>query len=128
MKNETVEVLVIGAGPSGCVAASYLHNNGVKVKVVEKSQFPRFVIGESLLPRCMDHFEEADLLDCLMAGQFEKKRGARFLRKDDLCTFDFSKKHTQDGIGHGKYLEPILMLPLPMNCNAEGLILLLSKK
>lgn len=92
MLKENVDVLVIGAGPSGCVAASYLHNNGVKVKVVEKSKFPRFVIGESLIPRVMDHFEEAGLLDSLDTMDFEKKFGARFLRGDEVCLFDFSDK------------------------------------
>jgi len=86
------DVLVIGAGPSGCVAASYLHNNGVNVKVVERSKFPRFVIGESLIPRVMDHFDEAGLLDALKAMDFEKKFGARFLRKGEICEFDFSDK------------------------------------
>ena len=90
-----VDVLVIGAGPSGCVATSYLHNQGKRIKVVEKSKFPRFVIGESLLPRCMDHFEEVGLLDVLKDFGFEKKYGARFLKGDVVCNFDFSKKHTE---------------------------------
>ncbi|MBU2951249.1 tryptophan 7-halogenase [Tamlana agarivorans] len=89
-----VDVLIIGAGPSGCVAAAYLNKKGVKVKVVEKSKFPRFVIGESLLPKCMEHFEEAGLLHVLENHGFEIKRGARFLRDDIVCNFDFSKKHT----------------------------------
>ncbi len=93
MNQEFVEVLVIGAGPSGCVAASYLHNNGFKVKVVEKNTFPRFVIGESLLPRCMDHFDEVDLLQPLKDFGFEIKSGARFMRGEEICNFDFSKKH-----------------------------------
>ncbi|MXN89990.1 FAD-dependent oxidoreductase [Flavobacterium sp. Sd200] len=92
MLKENVDVLIIGAGPSGCVAASYLHNNGINVKVVERSKFPRFVIGESLIPRVMDHFEEAGLLDALNAMDFEKKFGARFLRGKELCLFDFSQK------------------------------------
>jgi flavin-dependent dehydrogenase len=92
MLKENVDVLVIGAGPSGCVAASYLHNNGVKVKVVERSNFPRFVIGESLIPRVMDHFEEAGLLNALKDMGFEKKFGARFIRGNELCEFDFSQK------------------------------------
>jgi len=92
MLKENVDVLVIGAGPSGCVAASYLHNNGVKVKVVERSKFPRFVIGESLIPRVMDHFDEAGLLDALKGMDFEKKFGARFIRGNELCVFDFSEK------------------------------------
>lgn len=94
MNKELVDVLIIGAGPSGCVAASYLHNNGIQVKVVEKALFPRFVIGESLIPRCMDHFEEAGLLDCLKDMNFEIKRGARFIKGDVVCNFDFSKKFT----------------------------------
>ncbi|RYG26312.1 MAG: FAD-binding protein, partial [Chitinophagaceae bacterium] len=61
MLKEVVDVLVIGAGPSGCVSACHLHNNGVKVKMVEKTKFPRLVVGESLIPRVMDHFEEAGL-------------------------------------------------------------------
>lgn len=92
MLTENVDVLVIGAGPSGCVAASYLHNNGVKIKVVERSKFPRFVIGESLIPRVMDHFDEAGLLDALNAMDFEKKFGARFIRGEEVCEFDFSHK------------------------------------
>ena len=90
-----VDVLIIGAGPSGCVAASYLFNNGIDVKVVEKSKFPRFVIGESLLPRCMDHFKEVGLFECLDAQGFELKKGARFLRGDVECNFDFGNKHTE---------------------------------
>lgn len=92
MLKENVDVLVIGAGPSGCVAASYLHNNGVSVKVVEKQKFPRFVIGESLIPRVMDHFAEAGLFEALDSMGFEKKFGARFIRGEEICLFDFSEK------------------------------------
>lgn len=94
MKDVEVDVLIIGAGPSGCVAAAYLHKHYVHVKVVEKSVFPRFVIGESLLPRCMDHFEEVGLLDCLIAQNFEIKSGARFIKGDTICEFDFAEKYT----------------------------------
>ena len=83
---DNIDVLIIGAGPSGCVAASYLHNKGLNVTVIEKSKFPRFVIGESLLPKSMDHFDESGLLECLKDFEFEKKYGARFL-KNDLVWF-----------------------------------------
>jgi flavin-dependent dehydrogenase len=63
MKDENIDVLIIGAGPSGCVAAAYLHDQGFSIKVVEKNKFPRFVIGESLLPRWMDHFDEGGLCE-----------------------------------------------------------------
>lgn len=95
MQDIKIDVLIIGAGPSGCVAAAYLHLQGINVKVIEKSEFPRFVIGESLLPRCMDHLEEVGLLDCINNYGFEVKRGARFIRDKTICEFDFSKKHTE---------------------------------
>jgi flavin-dependent dehydrogenase len=93
MLTEFVDVLVIGAGPSGCVSAGHLHNNNVKVKVVEKTKFPRLVVGESLIPRVMDHFSEAGLFPALDAMGFEKKLGARFIRGEEICIFDFSDKY-----------------------------------
>ena len=93
--NEFVDVLVIGAGPSGCVSSCYLHNNGAKVKVVEKTKFPRLVVGESLIPRAMEHFHEAGLFDALDKMNFEKKPGARFIRGEEVCDFDFSQNYTE---------------------------------
>lgn len=95
MLKEFIDVLIIGAGPSGCVSASYLHNNGIKVKVVEKTKFPRLVVGESLIPRVMDHFAEAGLFESLDVMNFEKKLGARFIRGEEICLFDFSNKYGQ---------------------------------
>ena len=40
MKQEQTEVLIIGAGPSGCVSAAYLQQQGIKVRMVEKTRFP----------------------------------------------------------------------------------------
>jgi len=92
MNVEEVDILIIGAGPSGAVAAGYLQKQGVKIKIVEKSRFPRIVVGESLIPRVMDHFDEAGLFDALDTKGFEKKFGARFIRGEEICIFDFSDK------------------------------------
>ncbi|MGO3812879.1 NAD(P)/FAD-dependent oxidoreductase [Mesonia sp.] len=92
MKKEKVDVAIIGAGPSGTVSASYLQQQGIEVKVIEKSKFPRYSIGESLIPRCMDNFEEAGLLDCLKAQNYQVKTGARFIKDGLASDFDFSKK------------------------------------
>ncbi|TGN27791.1 NAD(P)/FAD-dependent oxidoreductase [Empedobacter tilapiae] len=89
---ENTDVLIIGAGPSGSVSAAYLRENNIKVIVLEKTQFPRIVVGESLIPRSMDHFEEAGLLPYLEKQNFEVKPGARFIRGEQICIFDFSKK------------------------------------
>ncbi|MFV0144307.1 tryptophan 7-halogenase [Empedobacter falsenii] len=92
MMIENTDVLIIGAGPSGSVAAAYLRKHYINVIVLEKTQFPRIVVGESLIPRSMDHFEEAGLLPYLDQQNFEVKAGARFIRDEQICVFDFSKK------------------------------------
>ena len=93
MKKEFKDIVIIGAGPSGSVAAGYLHKQHASVLVLEKQSFPRFVIGESLIPRCMDNFEEAGFLDTLKNQGFQKKFGARFIKKNEVAEFDFSKKY-----------------------------------
>ena len=95
MNNEQVDILVIGAGPSGSMAAAMANKSGFKVKIVEKTKFPRFVIGESLLTRCMDHFEEAGVLEELKKHNFQVKNGAIFLKGESRCEFDFSEQFTK---------------------------------
>ncbi|HNQ42603.1 MAG TPA: tryptophan 7-halogenase [Saprospiraceae bacterium] len=95
MKIEETDVLIIGAGPAGSVAAGILHNHNIRVIMVEKEKFPRFVIGESLLPRCMEAFEEAGFMDDLKRQGYQTKNGALFLRGDDKCDFDFNTQYTQ---------------------------------
>jgi flavin-dependent dehydrogenase len=89
-----VDVLIIGAGPAGSSAAALLHREGFKLLVVEKQIFPRFVIGESLLPHCMDLLKESDLLEAVEAHGFIHKCGAVFLRGNETCNFDFSDQFT----------------------------------
>ena len=94
MQTEKVDVLVIGAGPSGSVAASIIKKAGYSVKVVEKLKFPRFVIGESLLPRCMDALTEAGFIDAISEKGFQKKFGAKFVKNGAVCDFTFEQQHT----------------------------------
>src|ERR1700690_283758 len=88
------DVLIIGAGPGGSLAASLLHREGFRLLVVEKQRFPRFVIGESLLPHCMDLLQEAGLLECVAQQKFMQKNGAVFLRGNETCNFDFATQFT----------------------------------
>lgn len=94
MQTEKVDVLVIGAGPSGSVAASIIKKAGYSVKVVEKLKFPRFVIGESLLPRCMDALTEAGFVDAIAERGFQRKSGAKFVKNGAVCDFTFEQQHT----------------------------------
>jgi flavin-dependent dehydrogenase len=95
MTTEKTDVLVIGAGPAGCIAASIVHKNGLNVRVVEKVKFPRFVIGESLLPRVMDHLDETGLLEDVKKGGFQEKFGAKFLLGDKVCDFNFADQFSK---------------------------------
>ncbi|MDD2761710.1 MAG: NAD(P)/FAD-dependent oxidoreductase [Methylomonas sp.] len=86
------DVLIIGAGPSGSVAARMLRKLGYSVVILEKEQFPRFSIGESLLPQCMEFLEQADMLDAVHAAGFQFKNGAAFARGGMRTEFDFTQK------------------------------------
>ena len=89
-----VEVLIIGAGPAGAVAAGLLRQLGRQVLVLEQEQFPRFAIGESLLPQSMEYLEQAGMLRAVQQGGFQLKNGAAFGRGEQYVEFDFSEKHS----------------------------------
>ncbi|GDX82701.1 FAD-dependent oxidoreductase [Deltaproteobacteria bacterium] len=89
-----VDVAIIGAGPAGTSAAALLHDRGWRTCIVERETFPRFVIGESLLARCMDLLDEAGLLDAVKARDYFVKRGALFVRGGEQADIDFADQFT----------------------------------
>ncbi len=93
---ETTDVLVIGAGPSGTVASTLLRNKGHDCIVLERDTFPRFSIGESLLPQCMEFLEEARMLDAVRDMGFQKKDGAVFSQGGESSAFEFADQFRQD--------------------------------
>lgn len=93
------DVAVIGAGPAGSVASALLRKKGYQVCVLEKQHFPRFVIGESLLPHCMEMLEEAGFADAVRTEPgFQLKNGAAFSWGSRYTEFDFTDKFS-DGPG-----------------------------
>jgi flavin-dependent dehydrogenase len=91
---EQRDIVVIGAGPSGSIAAALLERRGWDVLVLEAQQFPRFSIGESLLAHCLDFVAEAGMLEAVQAAGFQYKNGAAFVRGTDYGEFDFADKFT----------------------------------
>lgn len=89
------DVVVIGAGPSGSVVSALLNKKGYRVLVLEKQHFPRFSIGESLLPQCMKFLEQADMLTAVQHAGFQFKNGAAFCCGEDTDFFDFTEKFTE---------------------------------
>jgi flavin-dependent dehydrogenase len=92
---KSVEILVIGAGPAGSVAAALLRRQGRQVLVLEREQFPRFSIGESLLPQSMEYLEQAGMLRAVVEAGFQFKNGAAFVRGEQYTAFDFRDKHSE---------------------------------
>lgn len=88
------DVLIIGAGPSGSLAASRLTRLGHRAVILEREKFPRFSIGESLLPHCMEFMEQAGVLEAVRREGFQRKNGAAFSHDGKLTEFDFAEKFT----------------------------------
>lgn len=92
---ENKKVIIIGAGPAGCIAGALLANKGHQVTIIERDIFPRFSIGESLLPQCMEFIEQAGMLDAVNSAGFQLKSGAAFIHGKMHSEFCFSDKFTQ---------------------------------
>jgi flavin-dependent dehydrogenase len=92
---ENIDVLVIGAGPAGTVASTLLSQKGYKVTILEKANFPRFFIGESLLPQCMDELEKVGMLEAVRTHGFQHKNGAAFRYRDRYESFNFGENYSK---------------------------------
>src|SRR5882724_9383138 len=80
------DVIVIGGGPSGSTVAARLAQRGRRVILLEKEHFPRFHIGESLLPCSMPLFERLGVMPALLAHGFLPKYAAEFVTADGSLT------------------------------------------
>lgn len=70
MSNATYDVLILGAGPAGCAAATVLAEHGRRVLLVEREEFPRYRVGESLIPYCWFPLDRLGLTERLDASGF----------------------------------------------------------
>ncbi|TQF69601.1 NAD(P)/FAD-dependent oxidoreductase [Pseudoalteromonas luteoviolacea] len=99
MNREVSDVIIIGAGPAGAATGAMLARQGYQVTIIEKQHFPRFSIGESLLPQCMSFLKEAGLEplihDAAQHLGFQYKDGATFQKLDSYTSFDFEKKFSE---------------------------------
>jgi len=92
------DVIIIGGGPAGSTAAMTLRKAGRKVLVLEKEKFPRFHIGESLLPYNRPIFDELGVWSKIQAAGFMVKRGAQFWMGDGSL-------HTRLNFSKGSFTE-----------------------
>ena len=75
------DVIVIGGGPAGSTAAAVLAMKGRRVLLLEKEKFPRYHIGESLIPYTYFTLERLGVLDKLKRTRFVRKYSVQFVRQ-----------------------------------------------
>lgn len=83
------DVIVIGGGPAGTTAATLVARQGLSVTLLERERFPRFQIGESLLPYNNDLFARLGVTEALVEGDYHPKYGAFFVTGDGAISFRF---------------------------------------
>src|SRR5271169_1143657 len=80
MKNtNTLDCIIIGGGPAGSAAGAILAENGHRVLVLEREKFPRYHIGESLLPFTFQPLQRLGLIDRMRQSAFVKKYSVQFV-------------------------------------------------
>jgi flavin-dependent dehydrogenase len=78
-ENNSYDALIIGAGPAGSAAAAILAEHGHRVLMLEREKFPRYHIGESLLPFTFQPLQRLGLIDKMRASAFVKKYSVQFV-------------------------------------------------
>src|SRR3954464_13599194 len=94
MSGDIYDVAIIGGGPAGSVAGALLARAGRRVLVLERDKFPRFHIGESLLPFSMQAFTRLGLHEKFARAGFMEKFGGEMY---GACGDDGVKFYFEDG-------------------------------
>jgi flavin-dependent dehydrogenase len=84
-------VLIIGGGPAGATAASFLARAGIEVTLMEREVFPRYHIGESLLPSCLEIIDLIGARELIEAEGFQRKPGAYLEWGAETWSLDFGE-------------------------------------
>src|SRR6266511_6476761 len=94
------EVVIIGGGPAGCAAAALLAEMGHRVLVLEREKFPRYHIGESLLPFTFYPLQRLGLIEKMRQSAFVKKYSVQFVAPSGKTSqpFYFYTRYDRDTI------------------------------
>jgi len=100
MRKGTEDVLIIGAGPAGAAAAAILGEHGRHALVLEREKFPRYHIGESLLPFTFQPLQRLGLIEKMKGSAFVKKYSVQFVSPSGKASqpFYFFERYDRDTI------------------------------
>jgi flavin-dependent dehydrogenase len=124
MKEQTrYDVIVIGAGPAGSAAAAILAEKGRRVIVLEREKFPRYHIGESLLPFTFHPLQRLGLIEKMRQSAFVKKYSVQFVSPNGQASqpFYFFNRYDRDTVAQTwQVLRSELDLMLMQNAREKG--------
>ncbi len=90
MKHDSsYDVVIIGGGPAGCSSASILAERGRRVLVLEREKFPRYHVGESMLPFTYEPLRRLGLIDRMRQSAFIKKYSVQFVSPNGRASQPF---------------------------------------
>ena len=120
--SETYDAIVVGGGPAGATTAAVLAMKGRRVLVLEKEKFPRYHVGESLMPFCYFPLERIGVIDQIKASHFPKKHSVQFVRQsgDVSAPFYFFQHLKHEAAQTWQVLRSEFDLLLLDNARARG--------
>src|SRR5437870_3405773 len=98
--SETYDAIIIGGGPAGSCASAILAEYGHRVLVLEREKFPRYHIGESLLPFTFQPLHRLGMIPKMQASAFVKKYSVTFVQPDGRRSqpFYFFTRYDRDTV------------------------------
>ena len=116
------DTIVIGAGPAGSTASAILAEHGLRVLALEREKFPRYHIGESLLPFTCFPLKRLGLLDKMRQSQFVKKYSVQFVSPSGKASqpFYFSTRYEPEVAQTWQVLRSEFDQILMENARAKG--------
>jgi flavin-dependent dehydrogenase len=120
--NKNYDTIIIGGGPSGCTTAALLAEQGLRVLVLEREKFPRYHIGESMIPFTHYPLKRLGLLDKMGKSAFVNKHSVQFISRSGKASqpFYFATRYPSEVAQTWQVLRSEFDMILMDNARAKG--------